>query len=134
MDGKGDGEPKLRILLVEDSADQAATLAILLRMNGHKVEIAGDGPTALRMVGEGMPDVVLLDLGLPGGMTGYEVARRIREKATARLPFLVAVTGFGQEEDRRRSAEAGIFLHLLKPVDPEALGRLLARFKAVIGK
>ena len=124
--------PTLRILLVEDDGDSAETLAVLLRIYGHEVEVAHDGPTALRLAAAAPPDVALLDLGLPGGMDGYEVARRLREQKTDRLLFLIAVTGSGRDEDRRRSTEAGIHLHLLKPIDGEALNRLLSRFKAII--
>jgi CheY-like chemotaxis protein len=80
------------------------------------------------------PDVALLDFSLPGGINGCEVARRLLDMATDRLPLLIALTGYGREEDRRRSAESGMHLHLLKPVDPEYLNRLLERFKALIGK
>jgi CheY-like chemotaxis protein len=126
--------PTLRILLVEDDGDSAETLAVLLRIYGHEVDVARDGPTALRLAAAAPPDVALLDLDLPGGMDGYEVARRLREQEADKLPLLIAVTGYGQEEDRRRSAEAGIHLHLLKPVDGEALNRLLQRFQAVIAR
>jgi CheY-like chemotaxis protein len=124
--------PNLRILIVEDYRDAAESLAILLRIYGHEVEVASDGPTALQMAADQPPDVALLDLGLPGGMDGYEVARRLREQKPGRLLFLIAVTGYGQDEDRRHSAEAGIHLHLLKPVDGEAINRLLHRFQAII--
>jgi CheY-like chemotaxis protein len=80
------------------------------------------------------PDVALLDLGLPAGMEDCEVARRLKEMATNKRLLLIAVTSYGREEDRRRSAEAGMHLHLLKPVDPEALNQLLETFKAVIRK
>ena len=124
--------PTLRILLVEDDGVSSETLAVLLRLNGHEVEVAADGPTALRVAADEPPDVALLDLGLPGGMDGYEVARRLREQKTDRLLFLIAVTGYGRDEDRRRSTEAGIHLHWLKPIDGEALDRLLHRFQALI--
>jgi CheY-like chemotaxis protein len=123
--------PTLRILLVEDDGDSAETLAVLLRIYGHEVQVARDGPTALRLAADQPPDVALLDLGLPG-MDGYEVARRLREREADKLLLLIAVTGYGRDEDRRRSKEAGIHLHLLKPVDGEALNRLLERFKAII--
>ena len=126
--------PTLRILLVEDDGDSAETLAVLLRIYGHEVQVARDGPTALRLAADQPPDVGLLDLGLPGGMDGYEVARRLREQEADKLPLLIAVTGYGRHEDRRRSKEAGIHLHLLKPVDGEALNRLLQRFQAVIAR
>ena len=134
--------PTLRIFIVGNHDDAAGCLALRLRRDGHEVEVAPDGPTALRMAADespdvalldlSLPDVALLDLFLPGGMDGYEVARRLREQEADKLPLLIAVTGYGQEEDRRRSAEAGIHLHLLKPVDGEAINRLLHRFQAII--
>ena len=78
------------------------------------------------------PDVVLLEIRLPK-MDGWEVARRLREQATVKPPFCIAVTGYGMEADRRRSEEAGIDLHLLKPVEPSYLRRLLARFQTIVG-
>jgi two-component system CheB/CheR fusion protein len=119
------------VLLVEDNPDSSWSLALLLGLDGHHVEAAADGPAALRAAGQAPPDVVLLDIGLPG-MDGYEVARRLGEQATVKRPLLVAVTGFGTEEDRRRSREAGIDLHLTKPVDPGQLLRLLGRFRRII--
>ncbi len=119
----------LRILIVEDQADTAESLAMLLRLEGHEAETAPNGAVALQRAAVGGPDVVLLDLGLPG-MDGYEVARRLRAQQAGRRPLLIAMTGYGREEDRRRSAEAGIPLHWLKPVDPDLLLRLLARVKA----
>jgi CheY-like chemotaxis protein len=77
--------------------------------------------------------VVLLDIGLPG-LNGYEVARRLLQQATGKKPFLIAISGYGQDEDRRRSAEAGIALHLLKPLDPDGLQQMLKRLQGVIGK
>jgi CheY-like chemotaxis protein len=125
---------KLRVLVVEDNADAGAAMAIFLRHHGHEVEVAKDGPTALRIAADNPPDVALLDFGLPGALDGCEVARRLQEKAAGRKLLLIAITGYGQEEDRRRSREAGIHLHLLKPVDPEELKELLARFKTIIGE
>jgi CheY-like chemotaxis protein len=124
---------RLRVLVVEDDADTAASVAILLRMDGHEVQVAGDGPNALRAAEASPPDVALLDLWLPG-MDGYEVARRLQERAAEKKPLLIAITGCGQEPDRQRSAQAGIDLHLLKPVDPAALQRLLRRFERIIAK
>ena len=108
-------------------------MAIFLRHHGHEVEVAKDGPAALRIAAERLPDVALLDFGLPGGLDGCEVARRLQEKTAGRKLLLVALTGYGQEEDRRRSLEAGIHLHLLKPVDPEELEKLLERAKTILG-
>jgi two-component system CheB/CheR fusion protein len=117
------GRPK-RVVVVDDNRDGAESLAMLLRLWGHDVLVAHDGPTALVKVKEERPDVVLLDIGLPG-MDGYQVARRLREHGSGR-PVLVALTGFGHEDARRRSREAGFDHHLTKPVDPADLQRLLA--------
>jgi CheY-like chemotaxis protein len=127
------GPSKLRVLVVEDHADTAESMAVLLRLHGHEVEVAPDGPTALRVAAQNPPDVALIDIGLPGGTDGWEVARRLQERAAGKMPLLIAVTGYGQEADRRRSEQAGIDLHLLKPADPEDLKTLLARFKTIIG-
>jgi len=114
-----------RILVVDDNEDSAESLAILLRMSGHDVQIAHDGPSAVELAHVSSPEVVLLDIGLPG-MSGYEVARRLRSRAGAATALLIALTGYGQREDRRRSQEAGFDLHLVKPVDPVELERALA--------
>ena len=114
----------LRILVVDDSRDAAAMLSLFLRGLGHEVHLAHDGPMALEAAREHRPDVVLLDIGLPH-VDGYEVARRLRQEPDTREAFLVAMTGFGQEEDRRRSREAGFDQHLVKPVDPNELQKLL---------
>lgn len=123
--------PGLRILIAEDGADCAESMAMLLRLYGHEVQIASSGPTAVETVLAYQPDVLLLDIGLPG-MNGYQVAKRLKEHNGKKRPFIIAVTGFGMETDRRQSAESGIDLHLLKPVDPEQLQRLLARFQGSI--
>jgi signal transduction histidine kinase/ActR/RegA family two-component response regulator len=115
-----------RILVVDDNRDAADTLALLLRMNGHEVHTAYDGPTALDVARAQPPDVVLLDIGLPGA-SGLEVARRMRQDLGLNDALLVALTGYGQDEDRRRSEEAGFNAHLVKPVDLDALHDLLAR-------
>jgi PAS domain S-box-containing protein len=114
-----------RILVVDDAVDGARALTILLELQGHRVRMAHDGPAALRVAAELDPEVVLLDLGLPG-MDGLEVATRLRERPNAAAMLLVAVTGFGQAEDRRRTAEVGFDHHLVKPIDPVALRVLLA--------
>jgi DNA-binding response OmpR family regulator len=119
--------------VVEDDEDTAAGLALSLRLDGHEVRVAGDAGTALREAQDGPPDVVLLDIGLPG-LDGYEVAKRLRQQATGTQPLVIAVTGHGQDEARRRSAEAGIDLHLLKPADPDGLRQMLKRWQRTIGK
>jgi len=122
---------RLHILAVEDDQDTAQSLALLLRMEGHEVNIAPDGPTALRSAQVHQPDVVLLDIGLPG-MNGYEVARRLYQQKGEKRPLLIAVTGYGEEKDHQQSEEAGIDLHLVKPVDPGQLNEVLRRFERVI--
>jgi CheY-like chemotaxis protein len=111
-----------RILVVDDNVDSAETMAEILKLWGHEVQTAHDGPAALEAARAHRPDAVLLDLGLPI-MDGFETARRLREEGLAKL--LVAVTGFGAAEDRRRAAEAGFDTHLTKPVSPDALRRVL---------
>ncbi len=117
--------PGRRVLVVDDNTDAADSLALLLRLSGHDVRTVHDGPTALEVAEAFRPEVVLLDIGLPR-MDGYEVARRLRQRDGAKRVLLVAVTGYGQEEDRRRTAEAGFDAHLVKPAEPVAVQRLLA--------
>jgi signal transduction histidine kinase/ActR/RegA family two-component response regulator len=119
-------ERAVRILVVDDNVDGAASLAMLLRLWGHDVAVAHDGPAALRAADAQRPQVALLDIGLPG-MDGYELARRLRARPGLDRTALVALTGWGQEEDRRRSQEAGFDHHLVKPVDLSALQELLAQ-------
>lgn len=120
----------LRVLIVDDSHDAADMLAMLLQLAGHETYTAHDGPAAVEAAATQDPDVILLDIGLPI-FNGYEAARRIREQhGHQRRPLLIALTGWGQEEDRRRSEEAGFDAHLVKPVDDAFLGRLLAEHSA----
>jgi CheY-like chemotaxis protein len=128
---KSDRADKLQVLVVEDDADSAQSMALLLRISGHEVRVALDGPTAIQMASDCVPDVILLDIGLPG-MNGYETAQRVAQCCAWRRPLIVAVTGFGQETDRQHSAEAGIDLHLVKPVDPAYLQTLLKRFREIV--
>jgi two-component system CheB/CheR fusion protein len=118
-----------RILVVDDNADSASSLASLLELSGNEVRMAGDGLEAVRLAEEFAPDVVLLDIGLPG-IDGYEVARRVRQRPELRDVKLVALTGWGQDEDRRRSREAGFDHHMVKPLRASALETLLANFTA----
>jgi len=111
-----------RILVVDDNVDSAETMAEILKLWGHEVQTAHDGVAALEAARAHRPDAVLLDVGLPV-MDGYEIARRLRQEGLATL--LVAVTGFGTAEDRRRAEEAGFDTHLTKPVSPDALRRVL---------
>jgi signal transduction histidine kinase len=115
----------LRVLVVEDNIDAAESLATLLRLWHHDVNVVHDGCAALDAAREQQPEVVLLDIGLPG-LDGYQVARRLREEVGLNHALLVAMTGYGQPEDRRRSREAGIQYHFVKPVEPLVLRNLLA--------
>jgi len=121
----------LNILLVEDGADSALSLALLLELQGHAVKWVADGPAALREVQAWGPDVVLLDLGLPK-LSGDAVARRVRDMNLWKRPLLVAVTGYGRDADRARCQASGFDMHLVKPVDPEELFTLLRRFRSVL--
>lgn len=114
-----------RILIVDDNEDGAQSLAMLLELQGNVVATAYDGPEAVKAVGEFHPDVVLLDIGLPT-INGYDTARLMREHPDSRDALIIALTGWGQEEHRRRSREAGFDHHLVKPVDLRVLEGLLA--------
>jgi two-component system CheB/CheR fusion protein len=116
--------PRRRILVVDDNEDAAKSLSAFLELIKHDVRSAHDGSEALRVGAEQHPDVVFLDIGLPD-QDGYEVARLIRQQPWGRDVILVALTGWGQDEDRRRSLEAGFDLHLTKPFDPSALEQFL---------
>jgi PAS domain S-box-containing protein len=114
-----------RVLVVDDNRDAASTLEMLLQIWGHDVRVAHNGTDALADAAEYQPELVLLDIGLPG-MDGYEVAQRLREIRGLEKVAIVAVTGYGQEDDRRRSREARFDQHLVKPVDPLQLQQILA--------
>ena len=131
----GVSEPPLptmrrRVLIVDDSEDGAESLAMLLQLGGHETHVAHDGVEAIEAAEKLRPDVVLLDIGLPR-LNGYEVCHRLRKEPWAKNLVLVALTGWGQEEDRHRSREAGFDAHLVKPVDHDALLRLLASLPGV---
>jgi PAS domain S-box-containing protein len=119
-----------RILVVDDNVDAAESLAVLLRVEGHEVQVAYDGPTALVAAQEERPAMAILDLGMPG-MDGFELARQLRAQQNTRDVLLVALTGWAQEEDRRRCFEAGFDGHLSKPVELEALRQFLAHPRLV---
>jgi PAS domain S-box-containing protein len=119
------GGSRLRILLVEDNPDAADSFTMLLELGGHEVRTAQDGPAALEIVEDFCPDLAFVDVGLPG-MDGYELAMRLRAHPRCRVSVLIALTGYGREEDKRRAVEAGFDHHLTKPVDYEAVDRLLA--------
>jgi PAS domain S-box-containing protein len=118
-----------RILVVDDNIDSAESLGLLLRTMGHEVQTAHDGPRALEAAKRFRPEVILMDIGLPG-MSGHEVGRQLRSMDETKHSLLIAQTGWGQDEDRRRSTEAGFDFHFVKPVDPQALQELLAKSKA----
>lgn len=110
----------MKIVLADDNHDSADSLGMLLSAFGHEVDIVYDGLAALKSAEAGRPDFVLLDIGMPI-MDGYECAREIRKQAWSAGTTLVALTGWGQEEDKRKTQEAGFDLHLTKPVDASAL-------------
>jgi two-component system, sensor histidine kinase len=113
-----------RILIVEDNADAREALRVLLELEGHTVEAAAEGLKAIEIASAKVPDIALVDIGLPG-LDGYGVARELR-KLSGRRSVLIALTGYGQPEDRRRALDAGFDEVLVKPVDPAALTTLLA--------
>jgi CheY-like chemotaxis protein len=120
----------LRILIVDDNRDGADSLAMLLRSMGNETRTAYDGQEGVDVAGEFRPAVMLLDIGLPK-LNGYEACRRIRSQSWGKSVVLIAVTGWGQEEDRRLSREAGFDRHLVKPVNPQELMKLLAGLQQV---
>jgi len=115
---------KRKMLVVDDNRDVASSLGMFLQLMGHDVGVAHDGEQAIRLAEAFRPQTILLDLGMPG-MDGYEVCRRIRNTDWGKKMRLIAITGWGQDEDRRKSAMAGFDMHLVKPVDPETLAQLL---------
>jgi PAS domain S-box-containing protein len=116
--------PTYRILVVDDNRDAAESLTMVLRLIGHDIQTAHDGVEAVQAAATFRPDVALMDIGMPK-MNGYEAARHIREQAWGRRIVLVALTGWGHDEDKRRASEAGFHYHLTKPVEPAALEKLL---------
>jgi CheY-like chemotaxis protein len=120
-----EGDRSYRLLVVDDLRDNADSLAALLKVMGHEVATAYDGEGAIRMAAEFMPEIILLDIGMPQ-MNGLDACRFIRTQSWGQDMLLVATTGWGQENDRRRTEEAGFDHHLVKPVHPEALTALLA--------
>lgn len=117
-------KPGSRVLVVDDNRDAALSLSMLLRLQGNDVRVAYDGPTALEVAVDFRPNIIFLDIGMPG-MDGYEVARRLRRMPVVANTVLAALTGWGQDEDRRRTAEAGFDHHLVKPPEPTMIEQLL---------
>ena len=118
------GGLRRRVLIVDDNRNSAKSLSMLLQMEGHQVTVAFDGPSALEAARTTLPEVILLDIGLPG-MDGLEVARRLRQDPNLDNVLLVALSGYGQDEDLRRSREAGFNSHLIKPVKLGTLNKLI---------
>jgi CheY-like chemotaxis protein len=123
----------LRVLVVDDNVDAAESMAMILRQLGHEVAIAHDGPDALAACTALRPRVVLLDIGLPG-MNGLAVARELRARFDGARPTLVALTGWGQADDKARARDAGFDHHLVKPPDLDELARILAAAAAYDAK
>jgi two-component system CheB/CheR fusion protein len=122
-----------RVLVVDDNVDSADMVALLLKLSGHQVRLAHSGPDALTAAEDFLPELILLDIGLPG-MNGYEVARRLRQQPQFAETVLAALTGYGQESDRQRSKEAGFDLHYVKPLAPKTLEALVADPRGTVGK
>jgi len=119
---------RARILVADDNRDAADTLSAILELDGHEVRTAYDGAKAFQIAEGFVPQIALLDIGMPD-LDGYQTARRIRQQPWGSAMLLVALTGWGQEQDRRRAAEAGFNCHLVKPVEPQTIGTLIERMK-----
>jgi two-component system CheB/CheR fusion protein len=117
----------MNVLIADDNRDSGESLGMLLELSGHQVQLARDGREAVETAIRLLPDVVILDIGMPN-LNGYDAARRIRELDPERRSLLIAITGWGQDLDRRRSLEAGFDHHLIKPVEPDTLDQLLRSF------
>jgi CheY-like chemotaxis protein len=122
-----------RVLVVDDCHDTTASLDLLLRLWGYEVRVAHDGPAALAVLETYRPNTVLLDIGMPG-MDGLQVARQVQQRPELRDVLLVSLSGYGQEQDRESSREAGCLCHLVKPVDPAVLQTVLASGKPPPGE
>jgi CheY-like chemotaxis protein len=119
----------MKVLVADDNRDAALSLGALLEMSEHEVLIAHDGEEALRIARQAMPDAMILDIGMPR-LSGDQVARAVRSEPWGRRVFLVAVTGWGEPEDKERASAAGFDHHLTKPVDVDDVERLLGDFAA----
>jgi PAS domain S-box-containing protein len=117
--------PARRVLVADDNRDGAEIMSVLLQQYGYEVSVAHSGTEALTVAAQSAPEIAILDIGMPG-MSGYEVARRIRSEAWGKRMMLIALTGWGQEEDKKKAFEAGFDHHLIKPIDPDALEALMA--------
>ena len=127
VDSRSAARPEARrILIIEDNADMREVLRVQLSLEGHEVQVAADGETGVALATTSAPDVVLVDIGLPG-LDGYGVAREIRARTDGATPLLIALTGYGQAADRVRAVEAGYDAHVTKPVTLQHLAELIAR-------
>jgi CheY-like chemotaxis protein len=117
---------RLRVLVVEDNIDAQDMLRMLLEMWGHEVSTASDGAAGIDAIKSEQPDIAVVDIGLPVA-DGYELAQRVRSEADGKRPLLIALTGYGAPEQRTRALECGFDLHLVKPVEPEQLARLIGQ-------
>jgi CheY-like chemotaxis protein len=115
-----------RVLVADDNEDAGESLAMLLRLDGHEVQVVNNGTDAVALFDQMQPDAVILDIGMPG-LSGYEVAGRIRERDAGRAAILIAVTGWGQQADKARAVRAGFDHHFTKPVEPDSLSALLSK-------
>jgi len=115
-----------RILVIEDNQDAADSMKMLLELTGHEADVAYTGPAGVETARRFLPEVVLCDIGLPGGMDGYTVARALCREPELATAYLIALTGYGQEEDQRLAREAGFDAHMTKPADFGELQRILA--------
>ena len=119
----------MKVLVADDNRDAAISLGALLEMSGHEVLIAHDGEEALKIARQAMPDAMILDIGMPR-LTGDQVARAVRNEPWGRRVFMVAVTGWGEPEDKERASAAGFDHHLTKPVDVDEIEKLLVESAA----
>jgi CheY-like chemotaxis protein len=122
-----------RVLVADDNQDAADSLAMVLELSGHEVRAAHGGRAALTLAQTFRPDVALLDIGMPD-LNGYEVAKELRREPWGTRIFLIAVTGWGQDDDRQRAKDAGFDHHLTKPLDLDTLETLLANSAAILAK
>jgi CheY-like chemotaxis protein/two-component sensor histidine kinase len=121
-----------RVLVIDDNTDAAESIAVFLRLEGHEVRTVSDGPQALAIAQVFAPQVAVVDIGLPG-MNGYEVVRRLKQKGAQAPGLLIALTGYGQKDDRARSEEAGFHHHFVKPADPRDIQSVIAGWAAGLG-
>jgi two-component system OmpR family response regulator len=121
----GESTQPRRVLLVDDSVDAAEAMSMLLETLGHEVRVVHDGPSALAIVDDFAPEVVILDIGLPG-MSGFDVARELRMRAATKTALLIALTGYGADSDKQEARDAGFDHHLVKPVSFTAIETVIA--------